>query len=150
MAMEFWAKVAVNKAIERAAHILDLLDERWPAGSLTGGGNMKALSVLTAIMATACVVTLGFSQQSVRADREGRPDNTAASISVTNADVLPDNPALVVVFIPTGSNSVECFVTQNDTTFVAFGTQTFCALRQSPVYGSGVVVTIDYFQTVPP
>jgi len=31
MATEFWSKVAVNKAIERAAHILDLIDERWPA-----------------------------------------------------------------------------------------------------------------------
>ena len=31
MATEFWAKVAVNKAIKRAAHILDLIDEKWPA-----------------------------------------------------------------------------------------------------------------------
>jgi formylmethanofuran dehydrogenase subunit B len=31
MATEFWAKVAVNKAIERAAHILDLIDAKWPA-----------------------------------------------------------------------------------------------------------------------
>jgi hypothetical protein len=32
MATEFWTKVAINKAIERAAHILDLIDEKWPAG----------------------------------------------------------------------------------------------------------------------
>ena len=31
MATEFWAKVAVSRAIERAAHILDLIDEKWPA-----------------------------------------------------------------------------------------------------------------------
>jgi hypothetical protein len=31
MATQFWANVAVNKAIERAAHILDLIDEKWPA-----------------------------------------------------------------------------------------------------------------------
>jgi hypothetical protein len=31
MGTEFWAKVAVNRAIERAAHILDLIDEKWPA-----------------------------------------------------------------------------------------------------------------------
>jgi hypothetical protein len=31
MAKEFWAKVAVSRAIERAAHILDLIDEKWPA-----------------------------------------------------------------------------------------------------------------------
>jgi hypothetical protein len=27
---EFWAEIAVKRAIERAAHILDLIDERWP------------------------------------------------------------------------------------------------------------------------
>jgi hypothetical protein len=31
MATEYWATVAVNKAIERAAHILDLIDAKWPA-----------------------------------------------------------------------------------------------------------------------
>jgi hypothetical protein len=30
MATEFWAKVAVNKAIERAARILGLIDQEWP------------------------------------------------------------------------------------------------------------------------
>jgi hypothetical protein len=31
---EYWAKVAVNRAIERAAHILDLIDAKWPGGSV--------------------------------------------------------------------------------------------------------------------
>jgi hypothetical protein len=31
MATEFWAEVAVKRALERAAHILDLIDEKWPA-----------------------------------------------------------------------------------------------------------------------
>jgi hypothetical protein len=31
MATEFWSEVAVSKAIERAAHILDLIDAKWPA-----------------------------------------------------------------------------------------------------------------------
>lgn len=35
MATEFWAKVAINNAIERAAHILDLIDGRWPAEEKT-------------------------------------------------------------------------------------------------------------------
>ena len=111
---------------------------------------MKALSVVAGIMVAACVVALGFSHHSVRADTEDLPVIFAASIYVTNADVRPDNPALVQVFIPTDSNSVKCLVSQNDTTCVAFGTQMFCALRHSSVFGSGVAVTIDYFQTVPP
>ena len=30
MATEFWAEIAVKRAMERAAHILDLIDEKWP------------------------------------------------------------------------------------------------------------------------
>jgi hypothetical protein len=31
MGTEFWAEVAVKRALERAAHILDLIDAKWPA-----------------------------------------------------------------------------------------------------------------------
>jgi hypothetical protein len=30
MATEFWAEVAVKRALERGPHILDLIDEKWP------------------------------------------------------------------------------------------------------------------------
>ena len=33
MGTEFWAEVYTKHAIERAAHILDLIDEKWPAAS---------------------------------------------------------------------------------------------------------------------
>jgi hypothetical protein len=33
MATEFWAEVYTKKSIERAAHILDLIDAKWPADS---------------------------------------------------------------------------------------------------------------------
>ncbi len=111
---------------------------------------MKAVSLLTAIMVGACMAALGFSHHSVQAATQDPPVIFTASINVTNADVRPDNPALVQVFVPTGSNSVKCLVTQNESTFVTFGTQTFCGERFSPTFGSGVAVTIDYFQTVPP
>jgi hypothetical protein len=31
MGTGFWAEIAVKRAIERAAHILDLIDKKWPA-----------------------------------------------------------------------------------------------------------------------
>jgi len=31
MATEFWAEVYTKKSMERAAYILDLIDEKWPA-----------------------------------------------------------------------------------------------------------------------
>jgi len=30
MALDFWAEVYTKKSMERAAHILDLIDEKWP------------------------------------------------------------------------------------------------------------------------
>jgi hypothetical protein len=34
MGTEFWAEIYTKKSIERAAHILDLIDARWPAGKV--------------------------------------------------------------------------------------------------------------------
>jgi hypothetical protein len=34
MSTEFWAEAYTKKSMERAAHILDLIDEKWPAGEL--------------------------------------------------------------------------------------------------------------------
>jgi len=31
MGREFWAEIYVKKSMERAAHILDLIDKKWPA-----------------------------------------------------------------------------------------------------------------------
>jgi len=31
MALDFWAEVYTKKSMERAAHILDMIDEKWPA-----------------------------------------------------------------------------------------------------------------------
>jgi hypothetical protein len=30
MGTEFWAEVYTKRSIERAAHIVDLIDEKWP------------------------------------------------------------------------------------------------------------------------
>jgi hypothetical protein len=30
MAIEFWTEVYTKKSMERAAHILDLIDKKWP------------------------------------------------------------------------------------------------------------------------
>jgi hypothetical protein len=34
MGTEFWAEIYTKKSIQRAAHILDLIDEKRPAGEL--------------------------------------------------------------------------------------------------------------------
>jgi hypothetical protein len=32
MALDFWAEVYTKRSMERAAHILDLIDAKWPTG----------------------------------------------------------------------------------------------------------------------
>jgi len=34
METEFWAEIYTKKSMEWAAHILDLIDEKWPSGEL--------------------------------------------------------------------------------------------------------------------
>lgn len=36
MAINFWVERYTKKSMERAAHILDLIDGKWPATSATG------------------------------------------------------------------------------------------------------------------
>ena len=109
---------------------------------------MKVLTVVVIVMLFACLLSVGLPRQSAKADSEDAFP-FVANITVNNTFV-PTNPDLVLVFVPTGSKSVNCLVTLNDTTFVVLGTQVFCAERTSPTLGPGVVVTIDYFQNVPP
>jgi hypothetical protein len=33
MAREFWTEIYTKRSMERAAHILDLIDEKWPASA---------------------------------------------------------------------------------------------------------------------
>jgi hypothetical protein len=39
MGTEFWAEVYTKKSMEWAAHILDLIDEKWP--SMPSPGNSR-------------------------------------------------------------------------------------------------------------
>ena len=39
MAREFWTEIYTKRSMERAAHILDLIDEKWPASSKAANGD---------------------------------------------------------------------------------------------------------------
>ena len=107
---------------------------------------MKAAKILTMLLVGAAV--LGLAKHTASADTP--PANFTVSINLDNSEVLPDAPSLVRAFIPTGSASVKCMATMNETTFVDEGAQMFCGQRTSPIYGQGILITIDYFsQPVP-
>lgn len=111
---------------------------------------MKNYRSVRSTLLIPCLIIYGlflWSRPVSAADRPG--GGFAASVTLTNANVLPSNAGLVQVFIPTRSQSAKCLITLNDTTLVALGTQAFCAVRQSSILGSGIVITIDYFQVVP-
>jgi hypothetical protein len=43
MGTEFWAEIYTKKSMERAAHILDLIDAKWPSlapSTLPAGGTL--------------------------------------------------------------------------------------------------------------
>jgi hypothetical protein len=110
---------------------------------------MKVLAVFAAAVLGVCALALQSSHASVAGDNES--SLKTASINLTNAQVLPEDSALVRAFIPTGSSTQKCLVTLNETTFVSLGAQVFCGVRTSPTYGTGVLITISYFNSpVPP
>lgn len=109
---------------------------------------MKTIAAFSALLLGSLLV-VGLTRGTASADTEGTVGLT--SINLTNAQVLPDAPSLVRAFIPTGSGSVKCLVSMNETTFVESGAQLFCGQRTSPTYGPGILITINYFsQPVPP
>lgn len=45
MGTEFWAEVYTKHAIGRAAHILDLIDQKWPDRSCSEDASKKACQI---------------------------------------------------------------------------------------------------------
>ena len=77
----------------------------------------------------------------------------SAQVFLTNAHLDPnENNQVIRAFVPTGSSSRNCLITMNDTSDVALGTITFCALRVDRSLGgvSGVLVSVFYPQPPAP
>lgn len=108
---------------------------------------MRILTVVLAVTLLACVVTGALPHPKAWADSEVPVG--AASVNLTSDQFFPNNPALVRAFIPTGSRSVKCLATMNETTFATMGSVFFCGERDSPIYGSGVMITILYPAAAP-
>jgi len=101
---------------------------------------MKVLIVLTAVLLLAGLGGVSPFHQAAWAN-DGVPAG-AASINVNGAQLV--NSALVRAFIPTGSKSVKCLATMNESTDAMMGTVFFCGERDSTTFGSGVLITILY------
>jgi hypothetical protein len=103
---------------------------------------MRIVTVVVAVTLLACAVTVALPHPKAWAESETPVG--PASINMTSDQFFPNNPALVRAFIPTGSKSVKCLATMNETTFATMGSVFFCGERDSPIYGSGVMITILY------
>jgi len=101
---------------------------------------MKVLIVLTAVLLLAGWGGVSPFHQAAWAN-DVVPAG-AASINVNGAQLV--NSALVRAFIPTGSKSVKCLATMNESTDAMMGTVFFCGERDSTTFGSGVLITILY------
>jgi len=110
---------------------------------------MKKVLLLVALVGLSALL---LSPDKILSAQEGdAPFST--QVFLTNAHLDPnENNQVIRAFVPTGSSSRNCLVTMNDTTNVALGTITFCALRVDQSLGgvSGVLVSVFYPQPPAP
>ena len=103
---------------------------------------------LVVALALAFSALLLVTRQFVSAEDDGP---FSAQVFLTNAHLDPnENNQVIRAFVPTGSLSRNCLATLNDTTDVALGTITFCALRVDQSLGGVPGVLISVFYPQPP
>ena len=110
---------------------------------------MKKVLLLVSLVGLSALL---LSPNKILSAQEGdAPFST--QVFLTNAHLDPnENNQVIRAFVPTGSSSKNCLVSMNDTTNVALGTITFCALRVDQSLGGvpGVLVSVFYPQPPAP
>ena len=107
------------------------------------------LAIAVLLLSVALLVT--FRQPTFAAESEG--SLKTVSLNFTNAQVDPAlNNQDIRAFVPTGSKSVNCLVTFNESNNAVPGMVAFCGEREPAAFGSvpGVMVSVFFPQPVPP
>lgn len=114
---------------------------------------MRILSAGVVVSAFLCAAMFTSfhraSAQSIPANNPLLTINTV-SLNFTTAQMV-DNQT-VRAFVPTGSNSVKCLATFNETNNVQAGTSLFCGEREPAAFGGtpGMLVSVFFSQPVTP
>ncbi len=119
---------------------------------------MKTLSIAACVVLLLSATFVISSRQPTFAQSVIPPSNPAlnlntVSLNFTTAQIDPtENNQVVRAFVPTGSKSVNCLATLNETNNVQFGTVLFCGEREPSAFGNvpGVLVSVFFPQPVTP
>jgi len=103
-------------------------------------------SPIAGAVALSLVITLAALAQTLGARRS--PPIGAARISISHAQVNPDEGTVLRAFVATGSLNNNCLATPAETNFASTGITMFCAPR-NPFGQQGILVSV-FFPNTPP
>lgn len=114
---------------------------------------MRNLATLVCLIAALTLVTLGPSHQT---SAQGIPPSNplltinTTSLNFTAAQADPDEGNQVIrAFVPTGSKSVNCLATLNETNVFPVPNAVFCGEREPGAFGGGPGMLISVFLPQP-
>jgi hypothetical protein len=108
-------------------------------------------TVACAALVLSAALLLTLRQPTYAVESEGTLNTV--SLNFTNAQVDPDtNNQNIRAFVPTGSKSVNCLVTFNESNNAVPGMVAFCGEREPAAFGGvpGMLVSVFFPQPVPP
>ena len=119
---------------------------------------MKLTQVRNSILAVAALAVLAVAVSVLNGGTayayQVIPNHPAATIGsqvvvLTHDQVPPEDPSVIRAFVPTGSASSNCLVTNAESNLAQAGTTVFCGRRV--VNGvDGVMITVFFPQETPP
>jgi hypothetical protein len=110
-----------------------------------------ATTVACAVLLLLVALLVSFRQPTFASEFEGGLNTV--SLNFTNAHVDPfQNNQVIRAFVPTGSRSVECLLTLNESNNAVPGIVSFCGEREPPAFGGvpGMLVSVFFPEPVPP
>ena len=110
-----------------------------------------ATTLVCAALLLSVALLVSLRQPTFASEFEGTLNTV--SLNFTNAQIDPSmNNQVIRAFVPTGSRSVNCLTSLNESNNAVAGTVVFCGEREPPAFGGtpGVLVSVFFPGPVPP
>jgi hypothetical protein len=108
-------------------------------------------TIACTVLLLLVALLLSFRQPTFASEFEGTLNTV--SLNFTNAQIDPamDNE-VIRAFVPTGSRSVKCLTSLNESNNAVSGIVVFCGEREPPAFGGtpGILVSVFFPTPVPP
>ena len=110
-----------------------------------------ATAVACAVLLLSVAMLVSLRQPTFASELEGRLNTV--SLNLTDAHIDPSmNNQVIRAFVPTGSKSVNCLTSLNESNNAVSGIVVFCGEREPPAFGGtpGMLVSVFFPEPVPP